>query len=197
MAKWLQKWTKKGSRKSYVFFTYCYLLIHFWSLWRLIFFRMSKLKLQFLNFFMFLKSGSKMHPKITKNFKDDVKMIWKVDAFGWQKNFKNEDLLKHSSKNEPSWGARSGSWDSPKMMPKSFNKIYIWYIFSSFLGTPRWLPFEASRKKVHLERPYLRKYKVIIPKGHARRKTPSGAKPYSELADDGRRFTCRTLPSWV
>ena len=93
-----------------------------------------------------------MAQKCIQQLQKTLKMVskWngKLTPSGWQKMSKNVDLLRHSLKMIPSWGAKSGSWDSLKMRPKIIKKINIWYIFRSFLSTPRWLPFEASKKMV-------------------------------------------------
>ena len=82
------KMTKKWLLNFLCFFYFLTLFDAFLNPLKAHFFKMSKVKWPFLHFFMFLKSGSKMHPKITKSFKNGAKMTRKVDAFGVAKKVK-------------------------------------------------------------------------------------------------------------
>ena len=74
-------------------------------------------------------------------------MTRKVDAFGAaKKRQKMKICLDIRQKMTPSWGAKSGSWDSPKMMPKIVKKL----TFDRFLAD-FWVPQGRCRSK-HLEK---------------------------------------------
>ena len=128
------------------FFNFWHFLTHFWSLRGVKMLRMSQLKLHFLHFFMFLQSGSKMLPKSAKTIKMMTKWHESWRLGGGKKNRKMHISWDIHQKMTPSWGAKEGLQESPKMLPKIIKKVTFAWFYGHF-----WAPQGGCRSK-HLQK---------------------------------------------